>query len=137
MNLKDIISQPTAKDLRVFAVLQFVFFCLIGFLLRGSLPAAGIGVVLVVSLLVAIAGCLRPAWVRPVYVGWMCAVFPIGWTISHIALGLVYYGVLTPIGIWRRRVAGDPMQREFDSSAETYWQQRGPSRKAESYFRQF
>lgn len=137
MNLKEIISHPTAKDLRVFAVLQFVFFCVVGYLLHGPLTAAGVALLLAVSMLLAIVGCLRPSGIRPVYVVWMCAVFPIGWTISHIALGVVYYGVLTPIAIWRRGVAGDPMDREFHRAAETCWRPRRPPRDSKDYFRQF
>jgi hypothetical protein len=42
------------------------------------------------------------------YVGWMLAAVPIGWTISHIVLGAVYYLVLTPIGLIMRLVGRDP-----------------------------
>jgi hypothetical protein len=41
------------------------------------------------AVVVGVAGLVRPALVRPIYSGWMMAAFPIGWTVSHIALGVV------------------------------------------------
>ena len=45
-------------------------------------------------------GWLRPDWARPLYVGWLYAVFPIGWTISHLILAVIYFLILTPIDSW-------------------------------------
>ena len=72
-----------------------------------------------------------------IYVGWMVAVFPIGWTVSHLMMAVVYYFVVTPIGIWRTRQTGDPMTRKFDADAATYWEEREANKPPESYFRQF
>lgn len=71
------------------------------------------------------------------YRTWMFAALPIGWTVSHLVLAVVYYFVLTPIGILRRTLGGDPMTRRLDATAASYWrahtQQSDPGR----YFRQF
>lgn len=58
---------------------------------------------------------------RPIHVGWMYAAFPIGWTVSHLLIALVYYLVLTPIGLLMRAAGYDPLQRRFDRTAATYW----------------
>ena len=39
------------------------------------------------------------------YFGWLSAAFPIGWTLSHLALAATYYLVLTPIGVLLDRAA--------------------------------
>jgi hypothetical protein len=67
------------------------------------------------------------------YLAW-----PIGFVVSHVVLALVYYLVLTPIGLAMRVFGYDPMRREFDRSAESYWIARDTAEiKAERYFRQF
>ena len=45
---------------------------------------------------------LRPALARPIYVGWMYAAYPIGWVIGHVVIGVVFFLVLTPIGLVMR-----------------------------------
>ena len=62
---------------------------------------------------------------------------PIGWLISHATLGLVFYLVLTPIGLVMRALGHDPMRRGFDREAESYWIKENPHRNLAGYFRQF
>ncbi|MBM4108330.1 MAG: hypothetical protein FJ255_05885 [Phycisphaerae bacterium] len=71
------------------------------------------------------------------YTGWMYAALPIGWTISHALLALIYYAVLTPIGLVMRLLGNDPMQRRLDRAATTYWSEHRPPTDPKRYFRQF
>ncbi len=81
---------------------------------------------------------IAPGIGRRLYVGWMLAAVPIGWTISHAVLGVVYYVVLTPIGLLMRLFGRDPMQRRMDRSGSgTYWIERPPQSDSSRYFRQF
>jgi len=138
MTLREMIGNPTGKDLRIFAVLQLVFFSLIAYLsVRRGGSTEVWGLIVVISACVAMIGLIRPDGIRPIYVGWMVAVFPIGWTVSHISLGLVYYLVLTPIGCFRRAASGDPLQRSIDRHAASYWHKRPAGRPPKDYFRQF
>ena len=57
-----------------------------------------------------LVGVLRPGFLRPVYVLWMALAFPIGWTVSHLLLLIVYYLVLTPIGLLMRLFGYDPLE---------------------------
>jgi len=90
-----------------------------------------------VSAVIGIAGLLQPHWIKPIYVVWMTLVFPIGWLVSHLCMAVVYYGVVTPIGVFKRNWSGDPMQRQLDRNCESYWQPRPPAKPSDSYFRQF
>ncbi len=74
---------------------------------------------------------------RRIYVAWMIAALPIGWTLSHLVLGAVYYAVLTPVGRILRLVGRDPMKRRFDRSARSYWVERRRQSDPARYFRQF
>lgn len=85
--------------------------------------------------MLAMLGSDRAA--RALYRGWMFAALPIGWVVSHIVLGLVYFGVVTPIGLLRRALGHDPMQRRIDPGATTYWQRHEMATSKDRYFEQF
>jgi len=107
-------------------------------LLRAGVPAAALAAALAA---VGLAGAIV-IWVsQPVgkrlYVGWMSAAMPIGWTISQLLLGAVYYVVITPIGLIMRVAGRDPMRRRFDPQAKTYWIGHRDVEDMDRYFRQF
>jgi hypothetical protein len=74
---------------------------------------------------------------RTMFVGWMYAFYPVGWMMSHLALALIYFAIVTPIGLIRRTFGRDPMQRRLDKSAATYWVEHEPVADINRYFRQF
>ena len=74
---------------------------------------------------------------RRVFVAWRWAAFPIGWAISHLLLVVIYYLVITPIGLVMRAAGYDPLERRIDRQAATYWTPRKPQGEPASYFRQF
>jgi hypothetical protein len=122
---------------------------LAGVLLPGLFAVAGGSVRLglgswTVAAAVWALGVLAAAmvWISPeagrrLYVGWMLAAQPIGWTLSHLVLGAVYYLVLTPIGLGMRLLGRDPMHRRFDPSAASYWVERKSQADPARHFRQF
>lgn len=138
MAVLDINTNPTRRDLRWFGRLLPVFVAVVGVVVwrrTGSLTSA-------TSLWVA-GGLLSavfaawPASRRRIFVGWMYAVFPIGWVVSHVLLGAIYFLVITPIGFAVRLLRGDPLDRAFDRSAPTYWTTHTPPDRVNRYFRQF
>jgi hypothetical protein len=74
---------------------------------------------------------------RALFVGLSYATFPIGFVVSNVVVGVLYYGVITPIGLLMRLFGRDPMARGFDRSATTYWVKHPPRRDPNDYFRQF
>jgi len=88
--------------------------------------------------LVAAVYYLVPPFRRPIFLGWMYATYPIGWVMSHVLLAIIYFGILTPIGLVMRVFGYDPLTRRRDSRRPSYWTER--ERKAADpsrYFRQF
>lgn len=128
---------PSRKELRQFGILCLVFFggfAAYSYAYGGvTWKAQALGAAAVVG---GGLGLVAPALLRYIYVGWMLAVFPIGWTISHLLLGFLYFCVFTPIGLLLRTFGHDPMHRAFDRDAPTYWTEHetAPIRR---YFRQF
>ncbi|QDT34128.1 SxtJ family membrane protein [Thalassoglobus polymorphus] len=130
--------QATESRLRAFACVQFLFFVVAAFVLgQWGISKEPLIVICVGSLVVACLGMIAPHVIRPIYRLWMLVVFPIGFLISHLLLAIVYYFVMTPIGLWRVRSTGDPLQRELTPDASTYWEKRKPTPAPETYFRQF
>ena len=131
-------TSPSQRDLRWFGLLLPVFFAIAGALVWRRTESLSSAVALwalggTVSALFA----FWPASRRRIYVGWMYAVYPIGWTVSHLLLGIVYFVVITPIGIVVRVLLRDPLERHFDRAASTYWVRHNPERRIERYLRQY
>ncbi|MDJ0868342.1 MAG: SxtJ family membrane protein [Myxococcota bacterium] len=130
---------PSRRDLRVFAGVVLPAF---GALLGGALylgadaPRAAAAVAGGAAAL-ACAGLASPSIARIVYGVWMSAVYPIGWTISHLLLGGIYYGLITPLGWLARLVRGDRLERRADPQATSYWSDYAPHDDLDGYFKQF
>ena len=130
---------PSERQLRLFGALLFPLFCVIvGAILRfrfglerAAPPVWGLGAA---SLALAL---VRPALVRPIYLGLMLATYPIGWIVSHLILVLVYYLVVTPVGLALRLAGRDPLLKRPDRTRVSYWRERPPVHDVKRYFRQF
>jgi hypothetical protein len=138
MAIINIDRNPPERLLRSFGFLLAAFVPLFGALVgwrSGRLDLA-VAVWVVGGLLTAIYW-LAPALRRPIYVGWMYAVFPIGWTISHVLMAAIFYGVVAPIGFGLRLAGRELLPRQFDRSARTYWVPHAKPDHVNRYFRQY
>ena len=73
----------------------------------------------------------------PIYVGLSVVTYPIGLVLSNVILGTLFYGLITPVGLFFRLMGRDSLQRTFEPEARTYWEQSKKNRSLESYFKQF
>lgn len=130
---------PSRKELRLFAgglaLLAGLLVVLGASAWRWSNGAIVLFVVVVFGV-IALA-VLRPTWLRPLYLGWMMAVFPIGWIVSHAILAIVYFALFLPIGLALRVTGYDPLFRKPKPPGESYWLERKPVTSRERYFRQY
>lgn len=92
--------------------------------------AALAGISLVFSLLAP-----RANW--PIYVGLTVVAYPIGFVLSYLIMGFLFFLMITPVGLFFRLTGKDPLARRFEPDAPTYWSDPRPRRGKESYFRQF
>jgi hypothetical protein len=92
--------------------------------------ALALTVILVVPALVA------PRILAPVYRVWMLLGEVLAWINTRIILGVVFYGVVTPIGLLMRLTGRDPMRRQFERAGESY-RVRCVPRPATHMMRQF
>lgn len=138
MSVIEINKDPDQKQLRWFGVLLLLFFGIIGAItyFRFDATKAGIGLWSFGVLVATVYYLVPPLRVR-IYLAWMYAAFPIGWTISHLVLAAVFYLVVTPIGVIKRLAGYDPMKKGARSKAESYWITRRQVEDTGRYFRQF
>ena len=98
MNWSDVIKPPPDKMLRQFAVLCIVVFVgLAGWRAYHGQAGTFTWALAAFGGVVGVVGLISPPAIKPIYMGWMVAAFPIGWTISRVVLGAVYYIVFTPV----------------------------------------
>ncbi len=138
MALITVNTDPSRRELRQFGFIWLAFLSFFGAVVRFKMgaPAAANGL-WVAAVLVPLVGWFFPAFMRVVFVGMSFAAFPIGWVVSHIVLAIVFYLILTPVGLMMRLFRYDPMHRRFDRQAESYWIQREPHPDPKQYFRQW
>lgn len=138
MRWAEVIRRPDDRTVRQFAGLWLLFFGGIaawqGFAADRVGLAGGLAGLAVAGFAVGMA---RPAWLRPVYVGWMVVVFPIGWLVSHILLALLYYGLFTPLGLLFRLLGRDPLMLRREPERQSYWTAKAQPADVGRYFRQF
>lgn len=57
---------------------------------------------------------------------WMKFGLLLGKIVSPIALGILFYGVISPIGVMMRLFGQDPLRLKRDAQAQSYWIAREP-----------
>ena len=138
MALISLNRNPSRSELQWFGLLTAAFFVFFGVMVSwwsGWSKAPFVVLAAVGVTFGVVYYAVRP-FQRPMYLGWMLAVYPIGWVVSHLVLGLVYFIVLTPIGLFMRVIRRDALNLPFDRGANTYWTPRQRA-SSERYFRQF
>jgi hypothetical protein len=74
---------------------------------------------------------VQPMVLKGVHALWTRAGRAMGAINTRIILGLIFYLIVTPLGIVRKMVAGDPMTRERDATASSYRvRKRTPDRRS-------
>jgi hypothetical protein len=136
MQWSDAIKAPSSRMLRQFAGLWLIVFGAIAAwrYWHGQTGTSTI-VLAVAAAVVGVAGLMAPAVVRPIYSGWMIAAFPVGWTMSKIVMGLMFYLVFTPVGLVFRVMGRDPLKLRRTQPG-SYWTRRTNASSGKEYFRQ-
>jgi hypothetical protein len=130
-------TNPSVRELRQFAGI-WMFAALI--FLGAWLYCKGSGAAFYVwgtGAAIALLGLVLPNSMRGLFVVLQYAAFPFGWVMSHIILAVVFFAVLTPLGLLKRMVAGDRLARKPDPAAKSYWVPHAASTPHQDYFKQY
>ena len=116
--LKNIKS--TKKDLRNFGMLVGGVFIVLGALLfwygKGTAPYfLGVGGALFCC------GLVFPTLLKPLQKVWMALAVMMGFIMTRVILALLYFIVITPLGIGFRLFDKRPLDIKMDRSKDSYW----------------
>ena len=78
-----------------------------------------------------------PQIARPFYVGWYFVACCIGIVVGNLALAIVFFVLVTGLGLLMRALGRCPVSKTFDKRAPTYWRDAERVDDASRYYRQF
>ena len=112
----------SAKALGRFGFILGGMSILVGLLLiarhRTGLPLLIIGVLLVA------AGFFAPNTLKYLHAAWIGFSLLIGWVVTRVILTIVFFLVVTPIGLLQRLAGHSPLELGFRTATHSYWQPR-------------
>lgn len=82
-------------------------------------------------------GAIIPILLKPIYILWMTFAVILGWIMTRVILSMVFYLIITPIGLITRLIGEDFLAlKKIDSSS--YWNKRdSPKELNQDYEKQF
>jgi hypothetical protein len=124
----------TSRQLREFSGIWLVFFC--GVAVTQWSASSKLAVILMaMGLVVGITGLIRPAFVKLLFAVVMAIAFPIGWVMTRVLLGFLFFCIFTPVGWLFRQLKRDPLHIRKPAAA-SYWAHAGQPADRTSYLRQ-
>jgi len=78
-----------------------------------------------------------PQIARPFYVAWYFVACCIGTVVGNLALAIVFFVLVTGLGLLMRALGRRPVRKTFDKRAATYWQDAEHVDDPNRYYRQF
>jgi Saxitoxin biosynthesis operon protein SxtJ len=113
-------QQDERKQLRQFGLIVGGIFAVIGLwpvVLRADGPRLW---ALALALALVVPGLVLPRSLTHPYRIWMAVGGVLGWINTRIILSVIFYGLVTPMGIVRRCCGRIPMLRGFEPEMDTY-----------------
>jgi hypothetical protein len=121
MSQQQFSSVPTIRELRLFGLifglmLTGIFVLLVPWLKGVALPVwpwipAGF---------FWLAAAFTPKVLRPVFRAWMMLAMMINAVVTRVVLGIVYYLLVSPMGMAMRLMGKDPMTRQWMAARRSY-----------------
>jgi saxitoxin biosynthesis operon SxtJ-like protein len=95
--------------------------------------------VLIPGVFLVVVGLIWPKVLKQVYVIWMSLALVLGLIVSTALLTILFYLVVTPIGLVARLSGKDFLSRKLDPNVNSYWIARDRSipRRMNDYEQQF
>ena len=123
--LKTIWTGKDPGEFRKFGKTMGIFLILSGFFSSFFAPDFAIPMLLIGGLILLL-GLIYPAALRPVFILWMSFATSLGFIMTRIILGLIFFLIFSPIGLVFRLIKKDHLDEAIDHEAASYWRIRDP-----------
>jgi hypothetical protein len=96
------------------------------------------GLALIVGVLAGLLGLgvIWPRAIRPVFITAISITMPMGWVISRLLLGILFFAFFTPIGLLFKLIGRDALCRRYEPEQSSYWEPKRNASDVRSYLRQ-
>jgi Saxitoxin biosynthesis operon protein SxtJ len=129
--------RPDARELRRFAIAMLIGFTVLGLLSAWRSNGIGTGAIVLWSIGVFLAtAAFVPRLGRVAYLAVYLPTSIIGYVVSHVILTLMFFIVITPLGIILRLMGKDLLQQRRQKH-KTGWMPVNGVKSEDSYYRQF
>jgi hypothetical protein len=83
-------------------------------------------------------GFLIPIILKPIYLVWMIFAVILGWFMTRVIISLLYYIIITPIGLFLRIIGKDLLDLKEKKNKKSYWNIRNSEdEQNQNYEKQF
>jgi len=125
------------KDLRSFGITFGIIFLIIaGFLYYQEKDSFQLFIYIAGSFISL--GFLIPIILKPIYLVWMIFAVILGWFMTRVIISLLYYIIITPIGLFLRIIGKDLLDLKEKKNKKSYWNIRNSEdEQNQNYEKQF
>ena len=85
---------------------------------------------------IAIITLTRAEWLAPAKQAWMKFGELLNKVVSPVVMGVIYFGIFSPVGYVMRLAGRDALSLRLDQTATTYWVRRDPPGPADDSFKE-
>ncbi len=130
--------QQSPRDLKKFGLTMAIVLAILATLifLFGSHPERALWLS-ILSLLFLLFAILFPLLLKPLHTFWMGLAFFLGWFVSRILLTILFFMVITPIGLLLRLFGKDLLNLKIEKDKKSYWIRRQYKPSPDSYEKMF
>ena len=119
--IKNIKSEKS--DLRKFGITVGIILIIVGGFLYWK-EKESFQILLTAGVVLLILGLTIPVILKPIYWVWMIFATIIGWFMTKLILSLLFYVILTPIGLIPRLIGKQFIGLKWNKKYSTYWNYR-------------
>ena len=124
------------KDIRSFGItIGIILFIISGLLMYSGKESYQL-IAIAASIFIGL-GLILPVLLKPIYFVWMTFAAILGWVMTRVILSLVFYLIMTPIGLLTKLLGEDFLALKKIKS-DSYWNYRDSSEELnQNYEKQF
>ena len=115
--------EPSSRDLTILALLFLLLGTAVGGYQLFWKGAASGWYWIIAGVVLCLFRLITPLF-RGVYSLWLAFSVILGYFVSRIILTIIFFLVITPMGLIFRVIGKDPMERKLDRKAISYWSQK-------------